>query len=355
MKVAVATTTINVLHALKLYHAYNPDVAFFVAGDLKTPEAECADLINQCGANAFYLSVETQKKLGYKCSELISWNTISRRNISILESLKWGADIIVLLDDDNIGIDRNYFAHFRRILMQPLSLAHPAFDGLEATSKSGWFDVGSLLYSDYDNSACPHRGFPHELSSCSTSTPIFSPLTNARVGVAAGICMGDPDISAVQRIVRHPTVNHASKLLDAGIVVDPSKTRTVFNSQNTAFIRELAPAFLMVPQFQRYDDIFASIIAQQVMAARKLHVHFGEPFIWQQRNAHNLVKDLEAEIWGMKHILDFSEAVSVVPKRDSVTDHVRNIYDYLHGAWLDCPPRVGQLADAWLEDVSKVL
>lgn len=358
MKIGVATTTINVPTALQLYHAHDPDVGFFVAGDLKTPEAECADVVNQCGANSFYLSVEKQKALGYKCSELIGWNQIARRNIAILECLRWGADVIVLLDDDNLAVDRNYFQHFRRILTQPLSLAHPAFSGLEATSESGWFDVGSLLYSDHDNSACPHRGFPHALSSCSTSTPAFSPITDAKVGVAAGICMGDPDISAVQRIARGPIVNHTSKLLDAGIVVDPRKTRTVYNSQNTAFIRELAPCFLMVPQFGRHDDIFASIIAQQVMAARNLHVHFGEPFIWQQRNAHNLIKDLEAEIWGMKHILNFSEAVANAPMRRvdvSITNRVRDIYDHLHHTWPDCPRYVGQLADAWLEDIESVL
>ncbi len=350
MRIAVATTTINVPSVLKLYAEYGQartvfeDVGFFVAGDLKTSEAECADLVNQCGANAHYLSVEKQKSLGYKCSELISWNTISRRNIALLEALKWGADIIVLLDDDNLPIDNLYFNHFREILST-------SFNGLRTTALQGWFDVGQLLYDDFDNSSCPHRGFPHTKH----SPPIFSPITNAKVGVAAGICLGDPDISAVQRIARGPISHHASKLLDAGIVVDPWKTRTVFNSQNTAFIRELAPCFLMLPQFQRYDDIFASIVAQQVMAARKLHVHFGPPFAYQQRNEHDLVKDLEAELWGMKHILSFSEQVASALNGSSISGHVRNIYDRLHSNWDGCPKYVGQLADAWLEDIAGVM
>ena len=86
MKVAIATTTINVPKLLELLHAHDPDVGIFVAGDLKTPEPQCADFVNKLGANAWYLSVETQKSLGYACSELIGWNCIQRRNIAKAEA-----------------------------------------------------------------------------------------------------------------------------------------------------------------------------------------------------------------------------------------------------------------------------
>lgn len=338
-RLAVVTTTINAPHAIKLLHAhalFNMQVGFFVAGDLKTPEQECADVVKQCGANAFYLSVETQKKLNYRCSDLIGWGCIQRRNIATLEALKWGADVLVFWDDDNLPIDHLYFNNFRDILSTP-------FNGLEATSESGWFDVGTLL-----DPTASHRGFPHE-KAC---PPIITHVVGAKVQVAAGMCLLDPDISAVTRIARAPIVHQVSRLLDGGIAVDPKKTRTVWNSQNSAFVRELAPAFLMVPQFSRYDDILCSIIVQKVMSG---HVHFGNPYVAQQRNVHNLVKDLEAEIWGMKHILNFTECVQgTLFAGFSVADKVHSVYAHLSG-WLDLPQGVNRLADAWLEDVESVL
>lgn len=343
-KLAVVTTTIHRPDALRLLAAhahFGGETAFFVAGDFKTPEQECVDVVNQCGANAFYLSAEKQKSLGYKCSDLIGWGCIQRRNIATLEALKWGADILVFWDDDNLSIDNLYFNHFREILSTP-------FNGIAVSGYSNWFDVGQMF-----DPAAPHRGFPVD------AMPLYkaAPIINAKVGVAAGTCMGDPDVDSITRLANRAKpldVHRCSELLDAGFVV-ALQTKTVFNSQNSAVLREFAPAMLLVTQFKRFDDIFASIITQKVMQSRGYHVHFGPPKIFQQRNPHNLLKDLDDEIWGMKHILNFSEAVANAPTIPSTIEHVQGIYDHLHGAWLDCPPGVGRLADAWLEDVESVL
>lgn len=344
-KIALVTTTINIPTVLALYREHDPDVAMFIAGDEKTPHDVVRDfaatLNTPASAPAIYLSPQVQQTLGYKCSDLLGWNTIGRRNIATLEALKWGADVIVFLDDDNLPLDPSYFVDFQHALTTP-------FNGLQASSASGWFDVGTLLFSSYDNSACPHRGFPHN----KLSVPAFKP-TSATVGVAAGICLGNPDISAITRIARNPTVHHCSKLLDAGIVVDNTNW-TVFNSQNTAFIRELAPCFLMCPAFQRYDDIFASLIAQQYMRHHDLYVHFGQPFIWQERNQHNLLNDLAAEIWGETHILDFAHNLAVSLYGLTAIGAVDKMYDQLHLADL-ISNYTHELSKAWLEDVSKVL
>ena len=324
MKVALITTTINVPAVLQLYRKLDPSVFFFVAADHKTPlEAYqlCAD-IDDCEI----YSPDRQTELGYECSPLIGWNTIARRNIALREALRWGADVIVTIDDDNIPTGNSkwmsYAWDFESVIDQPWS-------GLEATSASGWFDVGTLL-----DPVSPHRGFPHTKA----SPPIFKSVVDARIGVAAGICLGDPDISAVTRIANAPTVHRVSELLRAGIVTDPRTTWTVFNSQNTAFIRELAPCFLMVPQFGRFDDIFASLVAQRQMAERNLYVHFGQPFCWQQRNEHDLIKDLSSELWGTVNILEFSEVLAEmkIPNVVAMTPGLRD------------------LAEAWEVDIAKV-
>lgn len=297
MKLALVLTTINVPDVLKLYRAVGPDIEIFVAGDTKTP-AEASNFCASIGAT--YLSPETQKSLGYACSDLLGFSTIGRRNIATLEALKDGADVLVFCDDDNIPVDPFYFGLFERVLnwrKHPDGLLGSIlFDGI-MVDETEWFDVGTLL-----DPVSPHRGFPHDRA----QAPNFSCVTSARVGVAAGICFGDPDIDAATRISSHPVVHRCSELLRSGVVVDPRRTRTVFNSQNTAFIRELAPCFLMVPSYGRYDDIFASLVAQRVMREWGYYVHFGQPFVWQSRNPHNLLNDLAKEQWGAEHIIEFS-------------------------------------------------
>lgn len=353
MKTALITTTINVPTVLELYRQHGPDVSFFVTGDKKTPQAayDFCDAIPNCVAG------RPTSQIGWKCSELIGWNSIQRRNIALLEAVKWGADIIVSIDDDNIPLSavpnvdyRSYFNQFRAALGS--NYHDGRFNGIKVSGLNGWFDVGKLL-----DPVAPHRGFP-----IAHGNDLWRAdhVTNAKVGVAAGICLGDPDISAVTRIVNAPTVHRVSQLLESGIVVDPS-TWTVFNSQNTAFIRELAPAFFMLPFCGRYDDIYASLIMQRVMRERGLHVHFGKPFVWQQRNQHNLVRDLRGEIDGMEKIEKLAKYLQFTSFNSDDNSIIYRLRAIWHGFNRDpnsydlVPPQTIEAALAFLDDMEGVL
>lgn len=343
MKFAVITTTIGVPKVLELY---NP-VDCYVTGDLKTPP-ETADFCNDF-AHIYYFSPEKQRELAYKCCALVGWNTIGRRNIALLEALKDGATHIYTIDDDNIPMGNSNWLFLKDFL------------GLRAeylptlgSNRQKWFDVGQYLIPQ-----ARHRGFPIS----ERHREYFQPVTNAKIGVWAGICLGDPDISAVDRISQAPIVHSVHEILKQGIVVDPNGT-TVFNSQNTIFLRELAPAMFMLPGVGRYDDIFASIICQRVMRERGLHVHFGPPFVYQQRNAHNLLNDLKNELFGMEHVVEFARLVNEAPMptqwggsvaAPTSINQVREIYTYLYNHCNFLPPVVYEAAHAWLEDISKVL
>lgn len=311
MKVALITTTINTPHVLKLYRQHGPDVKFFIALDKKL-----APDIGSYGYDELisWLTPLWQSD-NWSCSELIGWNCIQRRNLALLEAVKWGADVIVSIDDDNIPLDSDYFLNAKQLY------SVGGRSGLKAESLDGWFDYGKLLHPP-----APQRGFPITKS----AQPSFTSVVDAKVGVVAGTILGDPDISAVTRIANGPIAHGFSELLRTGFVVDPDETWTVFNSQNTAFIRELAPAFFMLPGIGRYDDIYASLIMQRVMAERKLHVHHGKPFVWQQRNPHDLMKDLQAEMFGMLNVERFAKYLdSVVLAPGSVIAQLRQILDGL--------------------------
>ena len=334
MKTALITTTINVPKVLALYRKLGPYVRFFVAGDQKTPE----DAVNYCThdiPDCHFIFTSEQDK--WRCSKPLGWNTVRRRNMALLEALKWGAEIIVTVDDDNHCIGE-YFQHFDYIFGSE-------FSGLKATSPSCWFDAGQLMTPQ-----TPHRGFPYDRR----AQPAYEPVTDIKIGVAAGLCLGDPDIDAVTRIANAPIVHGVSELARAGVVIDPRETWTVFNTQNTAFIRELAPAMFCAPGLGRFDDIFASLITQRVMREKDLHVHFGQPFVWQQRNSHNLISDLKEETFGMEHLVHLAGILDHMPAMAVDKSPVRQIYEKLDDvSWF--PPIAVEAGLAWCDDVEMVL
>jgi hypothetical protein len=347
MRIALCTTTVHVPHALKLMRKCSEDVCFFVAADVKTPENDVANLMSSIhrssGGNDVYLTPHYQG--AWKCSEAIGWNTLARRNIAFLEAIAWGADVIYSWDNDNVPVD---LAHFENIEMtfEPFG-AHRSFNGIKVTGDKGWFDPGQLL-----TPATRHRGFPH-------ARPVSkhaSPVVDARVGVAAGLVIGDPDIDATTRMEIRPDIGAVHILGSTGVVVE-CHTWTVFNSQNTAVIRELIPAWFMMPGVGRHDDIYASLIVQCVARERDLHVHFGPPFTYQERNKHDLVADLRAELDGMDNVCKLAKLLdAIVLPGKSVIEDTRIIYKVLNSTQcMFIPSSASEAGLAWLEDCEGIL
>jgi len=343
MKTALCTTVIHVPHALKLLRKCSEDVRFFVAIDKKTPEAAA----NFCTYDVSHTQVvyfDAWER--WKCADAIGFNTIARRNIAFLEALKWGADVIYSWDDDNLNIDRNHFAHIEWAFKTAVVFEQRhLWNGIKVSGLNGWFDPGTLLVPP-----TRHRGFPH----VTPRTKHAEPVTDAKIGVAAGLVIGDPDVDAVTRMEHRPDIGGVHLLGQTGVVVDPN-TWTVFNSQNTAVIRELIPAWFMAPGCGRHDDIFAALVVQRVMRERGYHAHFGPPFTLQQRNPHDLMVDLRAEIDGMSNVTKMAELLDSIPlPLKSVIDDTRIIYNALaHADWY--PKQAVPAALAWLEDCESVL
>lgn len=330
MKISVATTTIHDCSAqLRWLNACDPDVPVYVALDEKTPPIHDSLAKTLAGDN-------------YKCSDLLGWNTIERRNVAILEALRDKADVIVLWDDDNIPLMGFYFDEFRNAFF-----AEGMHGKLSLTSPTGWFDPGSLLQPPVR-----HRGFPHQVASAYD----IGPPSDLKVGLAGGIVLGDPDIGAVERIAKAPIAHGFSELLRQGVIVD-NKTWTITNSQNTAVLRQFVPCMLTCPQFGRYADIMASLICQRVMREHGYAVHLGLPAVWQQRNKHDLVKDLRDEMFGMQHILSFANALDMwtLVEGATVLEHVASCYDALYRYWKPFPKSVTDLVCAWCDDCESVL
>jgi hypothetical protein len=338
MKTALITTTINVPKVLALYRKLGPDVQFFVAADEKTPR----EAYEFCAAvpNCEIYSPDRQRDFGYACSELIGWNTDSRRNIALLKAVKWGADVIMSVDDDMIPTDIDFFERIEMTLSEP-------FSGLQLGSSAGWFDAGQFTVPP-----ARQRGLPY----CPTTNG-YAHVMDAQVGAMQGIILGVPDTNAHTTLHEKPFIESATDILRNGFVVDPL-AKSVFNSQITAFRRELAPCFAQFYKWQgRNTDIFASLIMRRVMRERGLYTYFGPPTGFHNRSPRDPVKDIVAESWGMQHIAAFQQCLddTELHAGDSIAAHTAYLYDAVAGKTGIVPVDMLGAVFAFLDDMRAVL
>ena len=334
MRTALITTTVNVPHVLALYRKLDPDVRFFVAGDRKTPQAayDFCDALGNCVA----LRPTAQTK--WKCSELISWDNDSRRDIALLEALQWGADIVVSVDDDMVVCSPDFFERIETVLTTPYS-------GLQFGRAGYWCDAGQFTVPP-----ARQRGLPLE---CETHNDMTF-VSGASIGALQGIILGVPDTDSLTMYVSKPQVLSATDVLHSGLVMHP-EALGVFNSQFSAFRRELAPAFAQFYKWQnRNTDIIASVIMRRIMRVNKLYTYFGLPTGYHARTARNPVKEFKAELFGLEQIQSVATVLERMDRFAVDKSIVRQIYEKL--ATLEWwPERCAEAAFAFLDDAETTL
>jgi len=109
------------------------------------------------------------------------------------------------------------------------------------------------------------------------------------IDVDAGFWNGDPDIDAICRLEHAPECE-----FDPSFFPIASSVMAPFNSQNTMLAREVVPCYFLYPHIGRMDDIWAAYYVQ----AHGFQAVFSEPSVYQDRNEHDLIRDLKAEIIG---------------------------------------------------------
>jgi hypothetical protein len=338
MKIALITTTINVPRVLELYRKLaGPEIKFFVALDKKSADLKnwIIELMERGAGDSNTIIFEPAAQEQYEHSELIGWNTDSRRNIALLEALKWGADLIVSVDDDMIPCQSEFV---------PADIFEFGFSGLMLGAPKQWFNAGA-----FTEPKAPQRGLPVPFP---TQQMLLGSVVEAQVGAWQGIILGVPDTDACTAIAKQPFIDSASDILRNGFVVHP-EAYVVFNSQFTAFRRELAPAFAQFYNYQgRNTDIFASVLMRRIMAERNLYTYFGPPMAFHARTPRPLFNDLKAEMWGLEHIAEYADYLRRSPLLDApVVDQCRLLTEgcnLFSGEAKEC-------AMAWYNDVEKVI
>jgi len=283
----IATTTINKpTKALKLF-AKNKNCKLIVALDKKSKKFDLK--------NSIVLSTKYQEKKWPKLSKLVGWNCIQRRNFAILEAFERGAEVIALIDDDNIPYS-NWFKNIyinRQIKCNEIKTNKKIFD-----------PVG---YTNHPN--LWHRGLPLELVNNRKYKADKKKLI--KPDIQANFWNGDPDIDAVCRMIFKPECSFKKNLFPFF-----SKKISPFNSQNTLIARKVIKDYFLFPHIGRMDDIWASFY----VTSKKYSVLYNEPTVYQQRNVHNLIKDFKDEYIGYVNSLKLVE---------SLYKNSENIYHFL--------------------------
>jgi hypothetical protein len=305
MKTAIVTTTIRVPRVLENYadnlerhgHARG-EVEFVVIGDLKSPPetgAYLAELARRRGFQVHWWDASRQRAwlAGQpELDRLLPWNSVQRRNLGYLQAALLGAETIITIDDDNWTTDDDFLGG-HALVGETRELATLA-------SSSGWFNSAGLLATE---PARPlyHRGFPTSLRTRPAS--LTRGRARGRVVVNAGLWLDVPDADAMTHVDAPCSVTGFAPGFD-GCAAVAHGTQMVFNSQNTAFHRDLLPAMFLMPMggrcgnlvVGRYDDIWMGIFVKAIADHLGDYVSVGRPLVRQLRNEHDLLADMLLEL-----------------------------------------------------------
>lgn len=284
MKIIV-TTTINSPTEAILKFSSLEDWKLIVIGDKKTPHDEYKKI------NCIYLEPDEQEKKYKNLSNLIGWNSIQRRNIGFLEAYKMGAEIVATVDDDNYPYDD----WGKNILVNKTM----EVDVYETQTK-----VSDPLCVT-NNKDLWHRGFPIELIKEKNNFQYIG-KQKKEVLIQADLWDGDPDIDAICRMTKKPMVKFEIKHPFSFTKISP------FNSQNTFISRKIIPYYAVLPFIGRMDDIWASYIIQERF---KNNLIYSSASVYQNRNQHDLIKDMENEIIGYRNTLKFIDKKFELPEK----------------------------------------
>jgi len=304
------------------------DLDLIVIGDQKTPG-------DWQLPPARFFSYSDQVKLGYKIAGRLPIDHYCRKMIGYLYAFSEGADIIVDTDDDNIPYPNWVF---------------PSFSGqYPVTENDGGF---TNVYAYYTRQKIWPRGFPLRRINDSKKIEKMIDLQQkpVEIGIWQGLADEDPDVDAIYRLI----INEPCNFEKNGDLVLGQNTVCPFNSQNTAFRKEVFPLlYLPATVTFRFTDILRGIIAQPVLWKAGYHLGFTNPTVYQKRNDHDYLKDFESEIpFYLKIEEIYDLAKSTASESRSISDNLFAIYRSLEKEKIVTGDEL-TLLEFWLADFQK--
>jgi hypothetical protein len=216
--------------------------------------------------------------------------------------------------------------------------------------EKGWVNV----YKYFSDTFIWPRGLPlEELHTPAAPLSDFE-LKELDCPIQQGLADENPDVDAVYRLT-YPLPLNFNKGISLGL---GNNAWSPFNSQNTYWYKDAFP-LLYLPAYCsfRMTDIWRSYVAQRIAWANGWSILFHEATVWQERNAHNLLKDFEDEIPGYLNNSKICAELAKLPVKggkENMLDDLVLCYEMLTSQGF-----VGKeempLVKAWCEDIKAYL
>jgi hypothetical protein len=268
----VVITTINPPTPQALTYINDPEWDVIIVADTKT------DVTKWAGVSCIFLTMEKQKELAPELFEHIPERSYTRKMFGYLYAYKNGYTTIYDTDDDNV-------------FKTGLASADMAVRTCPATVTSAGFNN---IYNLFTEGNIWPRGIPPGHPSIN-EYPMVAKTESLPCAVIQGLVDGDPDVDAYYRINvsdKPFTFEKVSEPVALGVhAVCP------FNTQNTFWLdrREWYHMYLPISVTFRYTDILRGVVSLYQLWRNGKTIQFTGPTAVQERNPHDLQKDLEME------------------------------------------------------------
>jgi hypothetical protein len=297
--------------------------SIIIVGDKKTPK--------EWEGVKGYLSLNEQFKLFPDLAEALPMDHYCRKNIGYLQAISKNSESIYETDDDTY------------LLGDEIDLAK-----ISKTVKvldSGWTNI----YNFYSSQEIWPRGLPIE---CIEKKYKIKALENKQQpAVIQYLVNGDPDVDALYRLIKKLPISFDLNLNTAIELGEGSLCP--FNSQNTIHAKNAYP-FLYLPAYVsfRMTDIWRSIIAQIYLTNKGEVIQFRPPNSLQDRNDHDLIKDLQQEFDGYKYNNIIAGICQDSTHLDNPIDYLKDVYKRLEKKDIIKKQEL-QLLDIWCEYINE--
>jgi len=303
-------------------------IRFILIGDRTSPqefELEGCD----------FWSLDRQRTMPFTLAQKLPERHYGRKNLGYLQAISEGVEIILESDDDNFP--RDGFWSNR-------ALDHSAHHYQDAH----WVN----LYRCFSEERIWPRGFP--LEQLQDEVPASKVVKLVHCPIQQGLADMNPDVDAIYRLTSKLPLDFIEREVPVAL---GKGSWCPFNSQNTTWCREAFP-LLYLPSFCsfRMTDIWRSYVAIRICWENDWNILFHSATVWQERNAHDLMKDFKDELIGYlnnKEICSRLQSLTLLPGTEHIAANMRLCYEEFIAMGL-IQQEERPLLDAWLSDIKAI-
>jgi hypothetical protein len=327
MKKAIVITSIFEPNEVVESYVHLDDSEVIVVADKKTPS-------NWSCEGVEFISIERQDAMDWELSAVLPYNHYCRKMLGYLRAVQIGADCIIDTDDDNHPKPNWGF---------------PSFNGEFESLALGEQFVN--IYQWFTDAHIWPRGLPLDLITKSFNTEADLPLSECNVGIWQGLADEDPDVDAIYRL----SIDKPCYFNERDPLILQDRTICPFNSQNTAFRKELFPLLYLPAHVTfRFTDILRSLVAQPIMWLYGYKLGFLNATVLQKRNPHDYMSDFNSEIPMYLNCRKVVDVVSTAISTDeSMESNLYNAYVSLLEKGIVEDDELRTL-EAWLNDLQRM-